>query len=338
LDKEIADVARDFVLVRVTRMRDVNLAKYQFDYDLTWAGVFVAADGTVLGRYGGRDAESADGRTSLKGLRYAMVAARKADRERHDAPPPKAAPARQTVADYPGFKRLGPSACVHCHQVHELQRDALQARGEWSLDKLWIHPPPENVGLTLEVDRGNVVAKVAPKSAAEKAGLRPGDVVRTLGGSPVASFADAQYALHRHESNGPLAVTWLRDGKPMEGKLELAEGWRKSDISWRWSLRQLEPSPFVHGDDLTPEEKKALGLGEKRLALRQGNFVTGPARQAGIRQNDVVIGVDGKELEMTGRQFAVYVKLNYKVGDKVTYNLLRDGKRVDVELTLAGRN
>jgi predicted metalloprotease with PDZ domain len=315
-------------------MRDVNLAKYQFDYDLTWAGLFVSPDGRVLGRYGGRDADSADGKVSLKGLRYAMEAALKANRERS---PQKVTPERRTVADYPGFKRLGPSACVHCHQVHELQRDALQARGGWSLDKLWVYPPPENVGLTLEVERGNVVARVGPKSAAEKAGLRQGDVIRTLGGEPVASFADAQYALHRHESNEPLAVVWVRDGKEMAGKLELADGWRKSDISWRWSLRQLEPSPWVHGDDLTPQEKKALGLGEKRLALRQGNFVTAPARQAGVRQNDIIVGVDGKELEMTGRQFPVYVKLNYKVGDKVTYNLLRDGKRVDVVLTLAGR-
>ena len=59
-------------------MRDVNLAKYQFDYDLTWAGLFVSPDGRVLGRYGGRDAESADDKVSLKGLRYAMEAARKA--------------------------------------------------------------------------------------------------------------------------------------------------------------------------------------------------------------------------------------------------------------------
>src|SRR5262249_3583379 len=259
-------------------MRDVNLAKYQFDYDLTWAGLFVSPDGQVLGRYGGRDAESTDGKTSLRGLHYAMEAVRKANRERHDGSPRPAKPARRTAADYPGFKRLRPTACVHCHQVHELQRDALQARGEWSLDKLWIYPPPENVGLTLEVDRGNVVARVAAKSAAEKRGLRQGDVIRTLGGEPVASFADAQYALHQHGSNAPLAVVWLRDGKEMAGKLELADGWRKSDISWRWSLRQLEPSPWVHGEDLTPQEKKALGLGEKRLALRQGHFLTPPAR------------------------------------------------------------
>jgi hypothetical protein len=337
LDPEIADVARNFIPVRVTRMRDVNLARYNFDYDLTWAALFVAPDGTVLGRYGGRDAESPEGKGSIKGLRYAMEAALKASRERPSDAPRKEEPAKRTVADFPGLKKLAPDACVHCHQVQEMQREWLQSRGEWSLDRLWIYPPPENVGVTLEVDRGNVVAKVAANSAAEKAGLRKGDVIRTLDGRPVASYADALFALDRHDADKPLPVAWLRDRKEMTARLELADGWRKSDISWRWSLRRLEPSPWVHGDDLTAKEKAALGLGEKRLALRQGNFVTAPARQAGVRQNDVLIGVDGKELEMTGRQFAVYVKLNYKVGDKVTYNLLRDGKRLDVELTLTAR-
>jgi S1-C subfamily serine protease len=242
------------------------------------------------------------------------------------------------VDDFPGIKRFTPNACIHCHQVQELQREWLQARGQWSLDKLWIYPLPENVGLTLEVDRGNIVAQVAPKSAADTAGLRKGDVIQRIDDIAIASFADAQYALNRHEANKPLAVVWQRDGKEMNGKLELADGWRKTDISWRWSLRRLEPSPWVHGDDLTAEEKKALGLGDKRLALRQANFVTAPARQAGIKQNDILIGVDGKELEMSGRQFNVYIKLNYKVGDKVTYNLLRDGKRVDVAITLVGRD
>jgi hypothetical protein len=319
-------------------MRDINLEQFPFDYDLTWMGFFLAPDGKVLGRYGGRDADSADGKTSIKGLRYALEAALKANRESIPAQPRRRPLVERTVAAYPGFKRLGPAACVHCHQVHELHREWLQTRGEWSVDKLWIYPPPENVGITLEVDRGNVAARIAPNSAADKAGLRKGDVIQSIDGLPIASFADAQYALHLHESNAPLDLRWQRDGQTMKGKLPLADGWRKTDLSWRWSLRQLEPSPWVHGDDLTPEEKKALGLSEKRLALRQGNFVTPPARQAGIRQNDVIIGVDGKELEMTGRQFSVYIKLNYKVGDRVTYNLLRDGKRVDVQLTLVGRN
>lgn len=335
----LADAARDFVLVRLTRMRDVDLGLFDFDYDLTWMAFFLTPDGAVLGRYGGRDADAAEGRVSLKGLRYAMDAARQAHQRRQaDKVTEKPAYVGLHADDYPGVRRFAPTACIHCHQVQELQREALQDRGEWRLDKLWIYPLPENVGLTLEVDRGNVVAAVAPKSAADSAGLRKGDLLQRIDTYSIASFADAQYALHRHASNKPLAVVWQRDGRELTAKLELTDGWRKTDISWRWSLRRLEPSPWVYGDDLTAEEKKALGLGARRLALRQGEFVTAPARQAGIKQNDVIIGVDGKELEMSGRQFSVYVKLNYKVGDKVTYNLLRDGKRVDVVVTLVGRN
>ena len=75
LDKSIADLARRFVLVRLTRLRGLNLALFDFDYDLTWVAFFVNAQEVVYGRYGSRDADSPDGRNSLKGLRHAMQAA-----------------------------------------------------------------------------------------------------------------------------------------------------------------------------------------------------------------------------------------------------------------------
>ena len=56
-------------------MRGVDLDLFDFDYDLTWMAFFLNAEGTVYGRYGGRDAESADSRVSLAGLRYALEAA-----------------------------------------------------------------------------------------------------------------------------------------------------------------------------------------------------------------------------------------------------------------------
>ena len=117
----------------------------------------------------------------------------------------------------------------------------------------------------------------------------------------------------------------------------MTEGWKQTDISWRWSLRGLEPSTWVDGDDLSPEEKRQLGLSEKRLAFYQSSFVSTVARQAGIRANDVIVGIDGKRLEMTEVQFAAYVKLNYKVGDRVTYNILRAGKPIDIPIILARR-
>jgi hypothetical protein len=156
-------------------------------------------------------------------------------------------------------------------------------------------------------------------------------------GEPVNSFADVQYRLHRAPAKGKLTVAWKRGDRAMRGQLTLAAGWRRTDVSWRWSLRGVDPQPWLSGDDLTQAEKKKLGLPATRLAFRQSAFVSEPARQAGVQAGDVIVGVDGKVLHQTARQFAAFIRLNYRVGDRVEYNLLRDGKRIDVHLTLRGR-
>jgi hypothetical protein len=177
-------------------MNGVNINLFQFDYDLTWMAFFLGGDGRVLGRYGGRAADAAEGRVSLAGLRYAMAAALEAHRTGAGVPPPpRKAP--RTAEQFPAAARLPRTACIRCHQVYDLRRESLQMSGKWSLDELWVYPPPENVGLTLEVDRGDVIAHVAPGSAAARLGLAKGDRLRTVGGRPVASYGDVQYALHK---------------------------------------------------------------------------------------------------------------------------------------------
>jgi serine protease Do len=331
-------LARQFVLVRVTRMRDVDLALFEFDYDLTWMGFFLSPQEKIYGRYGGRDAGPADARVSLAGLCYALEAAiKKHQRERPTSDHRPLERSQLTVADYPGFRKLPAKACVHCHQVYDLRREARQESRKWSLDDVWVYPQPENVGLTLDVDAGDRVTRVLAGSPAASAGLRAGDRLMKIGEQTVASSADAQYALHRAGSARTLAVHWQRDGREYARSLDLPDGWRKTDVSWRWSLRGLDPAPPVRGDDLSAAEKAALGLGPKRLAFRQGPFVPEAAEQAGVRQNDVIIGIDGKELEMNSQQFGAYIRLGYKVGDRPTINLLRAGRRLDIPLSLAGR-
>jgi S1-C subfamily serine protease len=114
----------------------------------------------------------------------------------------------------------------------------------------------------------------------------------------------------------------------------LAAGWRQTDVSWRRSVKGIEPGSRLHGDDLTPEERKQLNIAPKALAFRQGNFPTKQARQAGVQQNDIIVGVDGKKLEMTVRQFDAFIRLNYRLGDTVTLNILRDGARLDLQMKL----
>ncbi len=78
--------------------------------------------------------------------------------------------------------------------------------------------PAELLGATLASQtEGVVVVAVAPESIAAEAGLRPGDVVKQLGNSPVASPAQAMAALAsaRAAKRDALLILVERGGNPM---------------------------------------------------------------------------------------------------------------------------
>jgi predicted metalloprotease with PDZ domain len=315
-------------------MRGVNLNVFDFDYDLTWAAFFMNAEEQVYGRFGGRDGPEPDKYLTLAGLKNALRAALATHRAgaRHDLDA-EDKPIR-TVEQFPAAKRLKAGACIHCHQVYDFARQEKKANGEWNLQNVWAYPPPQNLGLTLAPSARNRVQAVAKGSPAEKAGLQRGDELQAVNGQLVASFADVQYLLHRSPAHGTLTLTWRRDGKSMKETLNLPDGWRKTDISWRTSMWALDPAPNVYGPDLSAEEKESLGLTKTALAFRQAPFVPPPARQAGIQKDDIIIGLDGKPLEMSMLQFNAYVRLNYHVGDQVKLNVIRNGQRMEVPMTL----
>jgi predicted metalloprotease with PDZ domain len=319
--------------VRLTRIDDVDLSLFAFDYDVTMMVFFLDAEENVYARYGGRDPDGPDARQSLEGLRHTMqsVLAVHEREEKEYAPRPADGP--KSVRDL----RRARGGCMHCHQVKEAINADLRRSGKWSRDLVWRYPLPENLGLALEVDRGNVDKHVEDGSAAAAAGLKAGDVLRKLDGVPVHSFGDAQFALDAAPKAGSVEVVWQRGDDVHKGKVSLAEGWRKTDVSWRPSVRHLVAQARLYGEDLTAEQKKALGLDPKQLAFRQRELMTFQAKSAGIRPGDVILGVDGVRLETDVTGFLRYVQSNYLVGDKVTVNLLRDGKRLEVPMDLIVR-
>ncbi len=306
-----------------------------FDYDVTLMIFFLNAQEKVYGRYGGRDAKSADGRQSPDGLLHTMKSVLRMHESGQPAFAPRLQDAPRFVRD--GFDERGfGRGCTHCHQVKETLHRELQRAGKWSRDLIWRYPPPENLGFELEVARGNVIKEVKPESAAAAVGLRAGDTVRQLHGVPVHSFADAQFALDLAPATGSIALSWQRgDSEPvMEGSLSLPDGWRKTEIAWRPSLRHMLASARLYGRDLTGPEKQALGLSPKQLAFRQGDPVPSQAQTAGIRPGDIILGVDDKTLETDAEGFRDHIRQNYVIGDRVTVNLLRDGKRTNLAMTL----
>jgi S1-C subfamily serine protease len=293
---------------------------------------FLSPDGKVYGRYGGRDAKDPDSRQSLEGLRYTMASVLDAHGRSEKAFAPRREEATKFVGDIQGVRRRG---CMHCHQVREALNRELKQTGKWQREHAWRYPLPDNLGLVLEVDRGNVVKRVEPESPAARAGLKPGDLLRRLNGVPVHSLGDAQFALDRAPPKGTVAVTWTRAGAAQTAELVLPGGWRKGDVSWRPSMLHLVPTLPLSGDDLSPGEKKALGLSPQQLAFRQSSSVHSRAKAAGIRGGDVILGFDDRTLSgMNADGFRRYVGREYLVGDRVTVNVLREGKRLSLPLTL----
>ena len=325
------------MLVRIVNMRGVNLELFDFDYDLTWSGFFLNADQQVYGRFGGREGSNADTFLTLAGLKYAMQNALESHRSQRLLAA-NSSKSTRFVESFPASEKLKKNECIHCHQVYDFGRDQLRKEGSWKLEMVWTYPPPKNLGLILDPDQGNRLLNVASNSAASQTGLRAGDVLETVDQRPVASFADVQFALHYAPPDGKIPLTWTRGGHRMQGELEVTAEWRKSDISWRGSMWGLEPTAAVYGDDLKPEEKEALGLTPKRLAFRQGDFVPHPSRDAGVRARDIIIGFDNQEMDMTMLQFVVHIRLSCKVGDRVTINLIRDGKRIDLPMVLQAKD
>lgn len=310
---------------------DLNL--FEFDYDLSWAAFFMNASNKIYGRYGGRDAKGADTRNTLEGLHYAMAAAL-AEHRKNPAVKPEMPPKQPIYIENFPIAKKHYKGCIHCHQVKEVLREEAINAGTWDRESIYTYPLPENVGITLDKMRGNLVNEVKPGSAAAKAGMKPGDLLRTLNKVPVYSFADASYGLHKAPLKGEIAVAFERAGKALDGTLALAPQWRRTNVTWRPSLLDLLPSLAVYGEDLTGKEKKALGLDEKRLAFRQDTTVHAAARAMGVQANDVIIGVDSRILEMSMEQFLGHVRQNYLVGESMTINLLRNGKRLDLNVKL----
>ena len=322
--------------MRLTQIESSDLRIFEFDYDQTYGIFFLNSQQQVLGRYGARDATNAESLLSLKGLRYAMESALATIQHQQNA---AGSPTSNGTSAAPLYIRdLAASrevnGCVHCHDVNEILRADAQERGVWKQADLFRYPPTENAGFALNVDRGDEVTGVIPDSPAAKAGLKTGDIIATIGDRSVRSIADAQFALDKSPQQGQVPIVWNRGNQELSSKLDLLPGWKRSDISWRPSLQQYVGLPRLYGTDLTAEQRQQLGLTPTQLAFRHRVKIHRQAQPAGVKPGDVILGFNDEQLDMGVYEFETYVRRRYVAGDQVTINLIRDGQRLKLPMTI----
>jgi S1-C subfamily serine protease len=96
----------------------------------------------------------------------------------------------------------------------------------------------------------------------------------------------------------------------------------------------------IRGQAITPSQVDALGLQEKTGVLVIEVIANGPAARAGLHadgqpsaSNDIVMAVDGRSIASL-EALTAYLDGKH-VGDKVTLQVSRQGKRLSLEATLA---
>lgn len=343
-ENDLRSLLEKFVCVRRVQMRDVDLAQFQFDYDLTWSALFLHPDGTVFARYGSQTAEGPMASNSMAGLRNTLTrvleahAGYPANRERFRAkkgPPPEYRRAREIPSDRVKqiLSREGRDGCVHCHNIYDGLHDAKIRKGTYDPEKLWKYPLPENLGLEIDPDSGHRIRAVRPGSFAARGGLKTGDVITALGGQAIFSIADIQFVLHFLPEKAKLEVEYSRSGKKGQTTLELEGDWRRTPITWRGSLWGMPPAPGLWVEDVDGRGKRELGLPAGKLGLKIRGVFGHQVRAAGLKAGDHIVEYDGRDADVTAAEFHAYLRFtHYRPGSLLKLTVLREGKRRKVDV------
>jgi serine protease Do len=190
-------------------------------------------------------------------------------------------------------------------------KDQIVAHGKVEHAKLGVSVQEVNQQLAdsfgLDRPAGALVANVEKGSAADKAGLETGDVIRSIDGQQVISSGDLSAAVSADQPGHKATMQVWRKGKPMTitamlgnatDKVAKADTDSKSDNGGKLGLA-VRP--------LQPQERKQVGIANGGLVVED---VAGPAAAAGVEPGDVILSVNGQSVSSVEQMRAIVAKSN----------------------------
>lgn len=330
-------------------MNRVDIARFEFDYDTTWAGFFTDSKLRIYSRYGGRDEHEPESRLSKTSLLQTMREVLDAHKSARAAttgganaapiwqPEPKSS---TTPLDIPLLKK-NHQGCVHCHQVREYSLLQAYHDKRFNREMLFTFPLPESLGIEIDRTHGHRVARVREASAAAQ--WNAGDVVLRCADVPIRSELDLRWALHRLPSNSdrvtllverPLEKSSDSAMQRLEVQIALPPGWRQSELSWRKSARSVPSDWGFRAAALAKFERREAGLPETGLAIRVLSIKPrGLAQALGLQKGDVITALGDDTRERTLDRLRSDMLRRFAPGDEIRMKI----RRGEEPLELSGK-
>jgi S1-C subfamily serine protease len=182
------------------------------------------------------------------------------------------------------------------------------------------------LGIELQMDsEGHMkIAALLPGGAAEKSGLKVGDIVLGIEGKRYETPRSFLRTISGLSAGEVLTLDILREGKSLEVDVTLGTIPEDKD----WSSNPLVPQAA---------KKKKGFLGVEFLHTPEGLvlenvFAGGAAEKAGLKVGDILIGINGKKYSNTRRMVREIAAL--APGEKATFYFLRDKEVLNAEVVM----
>jgi serine protease Do len=177
--------------------------------------------------------------------------------------------------------------------------------------------------LKLGGQKGALVDRVMPGSPADKAGLKPNDVILSIDGKAIASNDELRSVLETHNAGDEVSIELMRDGKRQKLDATLtgrmgdvgAFAWPNGTELWRgrtpqgWNFGTGEPYVMLFPGaprlgvsvlPMTDDLRDYFGVNHGSGVLISSVAKGSAAERAGLRAGDVVLTVDGQPVSRAG--------------------------------------
>lgn len=171
----------------------------------------------------------------------------------------------------------------------------------------------------LNTQRGAFVSEVLPNSGSAKAGIKAGDIITSMNGRPLNSFAELRTRVATTEPGAKVRLGLLRNGKQMDVEVTL-------DKNTSSAANAELISPALRGANLSDGTlKDGVTKGIQVNDIEKGSL----AAQSGLQKGDIIIGVNRERVRSIAemRKFLAsepaIIALNVVRGTGNIYLLLR---------------